>query len=137
MAISGPIALYNNLPIHAEYYQPRRYRIANIILGLTTIIETTLDHDYVVGQLIRNLIPKPYGCQQLSGLVFTVLSIPETNQIEINVDSRFFDPFLQLDLKQVPQVIPIGDINNGAINMGRTNNTTYIYGSFINISPGK
>jgi hypothetical protein len=135
MAISGPIALYANVPIRSEYYQPRRFQIASITLGLTTIITATEDFDYVIGQQIRVLIPVGYGCRQITGQQALVISLPSPTQIEINIDSRGFDPFIAASLSQTPQVIPIGDVNSGAINFGRTNNITHIYGSFINISP--
>lgn len=135
MAISGPIALYSNVPIHPDWYQPRRFVISNIILGLTTIIETTTDMDYVIGQQIRCLIPQIDRCQQINNKELYVISIPQSNQVEVNIDSRFFDPFMNISTMQQPQIVAIGDVNSGAVNTGRNNNTTYIYGSFINISP--
>ena len=36
MAITGPIALYANLPIEPQFYQPWRFVITAITLGQTT-----------------------------------------------------------------------------------------------------
>ncbi len=211
----GPVPLYNNPPIHPDWYQPRKFFIADITFGTTTLVTTSEDHDYVIGQAVRLLIPKAYGASQLNYVQGFVLSIPDTDQVEIDIVSTGFnefltDPFLvsitgatqanpcvltasnnfnfifnqyigiqdvsgmlelnnrifrilasdattitidvdasgyaayisggeALLLNQIttrPQILAIGDINSGVVNTsGRTNNITYIPGSFINISP--
>ena len=55
--LTFPIPLYQNVEIHAEYYIPQRYVIDDITLGQTTTVITDGNHDYVVGQQIRFLIP--------------------------------------------------------------------------------
>lgn len=136
--ISYPIPLYQNAPIHAEYYQPRRFVIDDITLGLTTLVTTTVNHDYVIGQLVRLIIPAQFGSYQLNEVEGYVVSIPSANQVEINIDSfRNVDPFISATVTTAaPQILAIGDINTGPINSnGRRDNITYIPGSFINISP--
>lgn len=143
MAISGPIALYSNPPIHPEYYKPSRFQISNITLGTTTIItvipdvypSATVNLNYVVGQEIRVNIPKGYGCQQINGMPAYVLSLPSTNQAEISINSTRFDAFNAVSLPQVPQIIAIGDINSGHINLSNKCMKPWIPGSFRNISP--
>lgn len=135
MAISGPIALYSNVPIHAEYYIPSRFQIANITRGTTTTITTTLNHDYVIGQQVRNWVPIPYGCRQINGIPAYVLSIPTTTSVQISIDSSKFDAFLALSLPQIPQIVAIGDINTGQINLNNKDMKPWIPGSFRNISP--
>ena len=135
MAISPPIALYSNLPIHAEYYTPSRFEIANITRGTTTVITTTLDHDYVIGQQVRNWVPIPYGCRQINGIPAYVLSIPSTTSIQISIDSSNFDAFYALSLSQKPQIVAIGDTNTGQINLNNKQMMPWIPGSFRNISP--
>lgn len=136
--ISYPIPLYQNLPIHAEYYEPSRFVISGVTLGKTTIITTSVVHNYVIGQQIRLLIPAKFGCYQLNESIGYVLSIPSTTQVEVSIDSnRNVDAFISATATtSSPQILAIGDLNFGSINtQGRVNNITHIPGSFINISP--
>jgi hypothetical protein len=136
--IYGPIAPENNPPIHPEYFKPRVFDIAAIANGLSTLVTTTVKHDYVVGQEVRFLISQLYGERQLNEKTGLVTSIPAINQVVVNIDSSFFDVFvpnLTSNTTQ-PQIVAIGDINSGAINRhGRVRNHPYIPGSFRDISP--
>lgn len=136
--ISFPIPPYQNLPIQSGFYQPRRFVISDVTLGVTTTITTTQNHDYTVGQLVRLLIPSNFGCFQLNESTGYVLSIPAANEVVIDINStRNVDPFISATVTTAsPQILGIADINNGQINSnGRVQNITYIPGSFINISP--
>jgi hypothetical protein len=134
---TGPIAYLNNLPINPQYYEPRVYFIETITLGATTTVTTTVDHDYVIGQLCRLIIPPQNGCIQLNESQGIVIQIPSSDQVVLNIDSsRNVSQFQTSSAKTQPQILPIGDYNEGAINsQGRINNITFIPGSFINISP--
>ncbi len=136
--VSYPIPLYANVPIHAEYYQPSRFVISAITLGYTTIITTSVAHNYVIGQQVRLIIPNNFGSYQLNEKQGYVLSIPSTTQVEISINSNAnVDAFiLATNLINVAQILAIGDVNMGATNTnGLTNNITFISGSFIDISP--
>lgn len=136
--ISYPIPPYQNVPIHAEYYQPSRFVISAITRGTTTTITTTVAMNYVIGQLVRLIIPPSFGCRQLNQQEGYVLSIPSTTQVVVSVDSsRNVDPYIaSSNATESAQIIAIGDINQGAINSeGRRNNGTAPLGAFINISP--
>jgi len=126
-----------NLPIHADYYAPRVFDISSLSLGSTTTVTTSVDHDYVVGQLVRILIPNAYGSFQISGQQGYVISIPAANQVVVNINSTNANSFNASPTfgPTPPQIAAIGDVNTGQINTGRTGNLTYIPGSFINISP--
>ena len=135
--ITGPVPPYSNPPIHPEYYVPRRYVISAIVLGVATLITTSIDHDYVIGQQIRLLIPSFYGSFQLNNRQGTVISIPMNNQVYVDINSaQNVNTFISSPAygPTAPQIIAIGDFNSGQINTGRSNNLTYIPGSFINIS---
>ena len=134
--ISYPIPAYQNVPIHAHYYKPRRFVISDIILGQTTLIETTHNMDYVIGQEIRLIIPPSFGCRQFNEQRGFVLTIPAPNQVEVSIDSSQYDEYISSNATTVAQILAIGDINNGAINdCGRNHQKTYIPGSFRDISP--
>ena len=134
------IAPQRNPPIRPEYYKPKRFVIQNIVLGKDTLITFTTQHDYVIGQLVRVLIPQVYGCQQLSKQQAYVIAIPTPTQILINFNSLMGDAFVVLPplSRDVPQVLPIGDVNSGYISTNGPNVTLDqlgIPGAFKNISP--
>lgn len=134
--ISYPIPAYSNVPIQPEFYQPRFWFISTITRGLTTTVTTTTAQDFVIGQLIRFIIPPSFGIRQLNERQGYVIEILSTTQVVVDIDSRFMDAFTSSSATTRPQIIPIGDIGNGQINSnGRRDNGTYIPGSFINISP--
>ena len=136
--IFGPIAPESNPPINPQYYQPSVFDISAISLGSSTTVTTTVDHNYVVGQIVRLLIPMIYGSFQLNEQEGIVTSIPTSDQVVININSTNSNAFVANPTSGTtqPQIVAIGDTNSGQINsQGRTGNLTYIPGSFIDISP--
>lgn len=134
--ISYPIPLYANVPIHAEYYQPSRFVISAISLGITTTVTTTVNHNYVIGQEVRLIVPPTFGSRALNEKTGFVISIPADNQVELNIDSIGVDAFIASSATTQAQILGLGDINTGVINAsGRSPTGTFIPGSFINISP--
>ena len=135
--ITYPIPAYANVPIHPEYFEPRQFFINNIVLGYQTLIEATSDMDYVIGQEIRLIIPPSFGSRQLHGVIGYVIEIPASNQVLTDINSsQNVDTFFLSSATTRPQILPVGDINNGIISStGRNIPSTHIPGSFINISP--
>jgi hypothetical protein len=133
----GPTPPYNNPPTEPQYFLPSAFVISGVTLGQTTIVTTTENVNYVIGQLARLLIPFSFGCTQLNEVTGYVLSIPNPNQVQLAIDSsRNVDPYVASNAKTQAQIVPVGDINTGIVNPnGRTMQTTFIPGSFINISP--
>ncbi len=136
--IYGPIAPESNPPINPQYYQPSVFNIAAITLGYPTTVTTTINHNYVIGQIVRLVISQLYGSFQLNEQEAYVLSIPAADQVILALDSSNANPFvanLSSGTTQ-PQIVAVGDVNSGTINStGRLNNGIYIPGSFIDISP--
>ena len=136
--IVGPIAPESNPPINPQYYQPSVFNISAISLGPTTTVTTTVNHNYVVGQLVRLLISQLYGAFQLNEQSAYVISIPAANQVVLNLDSTKSNVFVANPSSgsTQPQIVAVGDVNTGQINAnGPSQVTTYIPGSFIDISP--
>ncbi len=135
--ITAPIPAFSNPPIQPQFYQPKVFVISNVVLGRTTTVTTTLDMDYVIGQLVRLIIPPTFGCRQLDEVEGYVIYIPSSNQVEVDIDSsRDVDPYTSSSSLTPAQILAIGDINTGIISStGRIIPTTNIPGSFINISP--
>ena len=140
--LSYPIPAFQNVPISSDYYIPNRFLISAITRGTTTVVTTTVVHNYVIGQEVRLIIPPAYGSRSLNEQKGIVIEIPSTTQVRVTIDSNGADAFIASPTflptqDQTPaQILAIGDVNTGAINAsGITNNTTYILGSFIDISP--
>ena len=138
--ITGPQPPYNNPPIEPQFFKPRFYFIEDISLGQTTIVTTEFDHDYVIGQLVRMVIPYGFGARNLSEQTAYVIDIPNLDQVTLNIYSLGIDPFMSNSLfRTKPTINAVGDINNGYISHtgprlpGRIN--PGIPGSFKNISP--
>jgi len=141
----GPIAPERNPPITPQYYQPTAFNITAISLGPTTTFTITsppylpvpIANNFVLGQLVRILIPFTYGTRQLNEQTGYVIAL-SSNQVTVNINSTKYDPFIANPAygPTLPQILPIGDVNSGAINTtGRIQNGTTILGSFQNISP--
>ena len=134
--LSYPIPPYQNLPIEPQFYQPSRFVITAVSLGVTTLITTLANVNYVIGQLCRLIIPPGYGCRQLNELTGYVISIPTSNQVILNIDSNNGDVFISANLPNLPQILAIGDVNTGYISSTGPNiPLVAIPGSFIDISP--
>lgn len=134
--ISFPIPAYSNVPIQPQFYKPRFWFISSITQGITTTVTTTTNQDFVVGQLVRFIIPKPFGIRQLNEQEGYVIQIPAANQVVVDINSTQMDPFTTSTFTTQPQILPVGNIANGAQNnSGRVNNGTFPPGAFINVSP--
>lgn len=137
-AFPGPTPPETNPPINPQYYLPSRFVISAIGLGITTIVTTSVNHNYVVGQQVRLIVPGVYGTYQINGQDGFVMSIPSANQIVVSINSVGYNPFIATPAysRSQPQILAIGDGNTGPINAsGRTATGTFIPGSFIDISP--
>ena len=134
--LSSPIPLYQNVPIAPQNYTPKVYFISNITRGKTTTVTTTSDNNYVIGQVVRLIIPFFSGIRQLNGKQGIVISLPASNQVEIEIVSSEYDAFTISTEPTQPQIKAIGDVNTGQQNAnGPAQIITHIPGSFLDISP--
>lgn len=127
-----------NLPINSQFYQPSLFDISALTLGTTTTVTTSVNHNYVIGQVVRLHIPVAYGSSQISGQSGNVINIPAANQVVVTIDSTLANAFIPSPAHgpTPPQIAAIGDVNSGPINStGSLNQGTFIPGSFINIGP--
>jgi hypothetical protein len=136
-AIVGPIPPFSNPPIAPQYYQPSQFTISAISLGTTTTVTTTANVNYVIGQLVRLLIPASFGCRQLNQQEGYVLSLPAANQVLLSIDSsQNVDPYVASSATTVAQIVSVGDVNQGYVTTtGRSVPLVSVPGAFINISP--
>lgn len=134
--ISYPIPLYANLPIEPQFYKPNFFFISAITLGPQTIVTTSINNNLVVGQQVRLIIPPTFGTRQLNERSAFVIAVPASNQATLDISSVGMDAFINSSATTQAQILPIGDVNSGQININGVNsNLEYIPGSFQNISP--
>lgn len=133
-----PTPAYNNPEIESENFSPSRFVISAISRGSTTTVTTSTAHNYVIGQLVRLLIPVYYGSQQLNQQTAYVTALPSTTQVTLDLFSVGCDAFIPSPTfgPTSPQIVAIGDRNSGLVSTtGRSMSSTTIAGSFQNISP--
>lgn len=135
----GPLAPERNPPITPQYFYPNFSLIESItpIDTFTSQIVTQEINQFVVGQLIRFVIPILDGMRGLNEQTCYILEITNDTTFIAGINSQNMGTFNpDGNTQQKPFIIPVGDINSGQINsMGRINNLLYIEGSFKNISP--
>jgi hypothetical protein len=135
--VSSPFPPFQNVPINPQFFKPSRFVISAVALGITTTVTTTVNHNYVIGQDIRLIIPPSFGCIQLNETKGIVLSIPAANQVIVSINSSMnVDPYIASTASTPAQILAIGDINAGQTNAnGIISTLNFIPGSFQNISP--
>lgn len=128
---------FTNPPIEPQFYQPSQFFISAITLGVTTTVTTTVNHNYVIGQLVRLIIPPAFGSRALTDKTGYVISIPAADQVTLDINSTGVNPFVSnASVNTQPQIMAVGDINTGIISStGAIMSSTNIPGTFINISP--
>lgn len=83
----GPVPPYNNPPINPQYYEPRVFDIEDVQLGSFTNVFTVMNHDYVIGQEVRLLIPYYSGCRQLNQMTGEYIIPPNQQAVNLVQDS--------------------------------------------------
>ena len=120
-------------------YIPFKCTITAITQGTTTVVTTSVNHGFVVGNQVQFNIPEQWGIFQLNGLKGLILSIT-SNTITVNIDSTKFDAFItpvvvSPTVVDTPEVIPIGDQNTGYLLPGGSAPTLQIPGTYRNTYP--
>jgi len=135
------MTLQSNLGLYfSGTYLPFRCEITDIVSDFpNTIVTTSRDHGFVLGNQVQFLIPKQWGMLEMNNLKGYVLDLtPDT--ITVTIDSSQFSLFstpvvtppIVIDF---PQVIPIGDANTGYETPGGFRPYLKIPGTFKNIYP--
>lgn len=117
----------------ATSYIPLNVEVSNITQAANASVTTDSAHYYVVGQLVRFHVPKPYGMEELNEKLAQVLTVPTTTSFTVNVDSRGFTAFIPSPTypgNMAAQVSAVGDVNNAS--RTTTSNGLTVSGAFIN-----
>jgi len=90
--------------------------IASITNALQPTVTTTLNHQYIVGTIVRFDIPLLFGMQQLNQQIGTILSVPTPTTFTIGIPTNNMDPFVLPTTfppaYQDAQVVPVGESND-------------------------
>lgn len=138
----GPQSPYQNPPIQPQFFQPSQFVITGISFGTSTTFTTAKNANYVIGQLVRIIIPESYGSYQLNEQTGYVTAIPAGNQVTVNINSIGVNPFISTPTflpyqnHTPPQIVSVGSTNTGKISLtGPVQTNVTIPGAFENISP--
>ena len=94
-------------------FQPKNRVIFSISNSFPAIVNTTVDHEYNSGVIIKFLIPQASGMQQLNNQ-FAPITVISPNQFTVPIDTTFYTPFVgipTLSSKMPPQANPIAELN--------------------------
>jgi hypothetical protein len=119
------------LILYPVLYAPNQAVISAITTGTTTTITTTAPSNFVVGQEIAFRIPTAWGTTQLNSLPNLVIpgspvygyviSVTNSTTFVCNINSTGFTAFnsnlafASYPGEKFPQVVPVGDVNTGGI----------------------
>ena len=89
--VTAPTGTYrrvNDLPLYRNYW------LANVTQAVQPTVSFTTDHYFEVGDQFRfHVNYAPYGMLELDGLVATVVSVPSTSTVTIDIDTTGFTAF--------------------------------------------
>ena len=80
-------------------FYPRVRFITKITAANPAVVSLSVTHGYVVGQVVRMVVPAAYGMTQMDGIQATILAVNTAvtagsgNTITIDVDASAFTPF--------------------------------------------
>ena len=117
----------------APSYIPLNVEISNITRAVNASVTTSSDHYYVVGQLVRFHVPRPYGMIELNNQLGYVLTVPTSTSFTVDINTLQFTDFIPSPTypgNMAAQVVPVGDENNTS-RVTNSNGLT-ISGAFIN-----
>lgn len=96
-------------------FQPAMRIISSITNENPASVTTTLDHDYLTGEIVRLIVPQGFGMTQINNLTGTITLTGSTTFL-IDIDTTFFDVFSvpsPLPMAYTcPQVIPVGEVSS-------------------------
>lgn len=135
-----PVDRYNSGDFYSGIYTPFICDLSAVTQARYPTVTTTVDHSFVVGQVVQFFVPREWGMFQLNGLKGNVLSIPADDQIVVDIDTSTFNAFVTpapptYVVISPAQVAGIGDNNFGTLSPGGSPVIPSIVpGSFENIT---
>lgn len=114
----------------SNFFIPNRQTVQNITNGNPAVVTTTQANGYHNGLFVRIVLPRDWGMQQVNGGVYQVTILSPTT-FSINVNTTNFDSFTSGSARQVPQVIPVGEVSSTLVNAVINNDNIVPESSFV------
>lgn len=101
--------------LYPNVFTPYVSYIVALATGSTTTVTTSYPHGLSVGDVVRLVIPSPWGTTQISGQTGTVTSVTNTIKFVVNINSSSASAFAFPTTAQAgagvtwPQVIPMAE----------------------------
>lgn len=96
-------------------FQPAMRIISSITNANPAVITTTIDHDYLSGEIIRLIIPDGFGMEQANNLIGKI-TVTGTFTFSVDIDTITFDVFAAPSplpsAYTCAQIIPVGEISS-------------------------
>ena len=123
--MGSPLTRYNLGLFNSGTYSPHIEDIDAITQSENALVTTVDDHTFVINQEVQFFIPPQWGMIQLNGLKGFVISIPQSDQFVVDIDTSTFDAFVTptppaFVVIDPAQVAGIGDANYGDLSPGGT-----------------
>jgi hypothetical protein len=116
-AAPGANAVWRKIPYYPYFYPSRRY-ITAITQAAQAVVTVSVNHQYVVGQLVRFSVPAAFGMVQMDQLVGEITAVT-AGTFTVNIDSSAFTAFAFPLNAAVPfsqaVVVPLGEGTDSSI----------------------
>lgn len=103
-----------------NFFVPNRQEVMDITNANPGVVTTTQAHGYETGYQIRFFFPFDVGMNQLKDKLVEITVLSDTT-FSIDVDTTNFDVFSPVGTKQLPQVIPVGSLENSVLDPTQNN----------------
>lgn len=92
-------------------FVPARKIITSITNASPAVVTTSVNHDYISGEIIRIQVPLSHGMRQINQQ-YAPITVINNVSFYIAIDTRAFEPFsIPMDEQQFAQTTAIGEIN--------------------------
>jgi len=96
-------------------FQPANRSIVSITNANPGEVTTSIEHDYLSGEIVRLKVPEGFGMTQANNLTGTITVTGDTT-FEININTSSFDVFSEPSplpsAYTCAQVIPVGEVSS-------------------------
>lgn len=101
----------NNGAIQNAPYQPAMRVVTAITNESPALVTTSFPHSFYDTDIVRIIIPRGFGMQQINGL-FAPITVASPTTFYIDIDTTSFDTFTDPAVDQFAQCIPISENSN-------------------------
>ena len=97
-----------------NFFIPNRQEVSAITNANPGVVTTTQSHGYDTGYRVRFFFPLDVGMNQLKNKVVEITVISPST-FSVGIDTSNFDVFSPVGTSQLPQVIPVGSLEDSVL----------------------